>query len=323
VNAYEIGTYWGMNLGCGTMLGDGALDAFFASLPKNTMLRVWGWQGAMGTNVFTHAREWRPLDRLVNAAARHGDRLIISLGDQSGICDDGHWKDPTWYRGGYRSVYPGDGYSVAITSYWDWIHEIVSRYRNSTAVAMWEPVSEPEASDCAAGFAMRDCYAHLTCTTRAGATAALRGFFDTVGTEIKRMDPNHLVESGEIGSEQCGWNNGGSANIFASPGIDVGSFHDYGSAPVPPELVLRLNQAKALRKPLLVGELGVEAGSSVAGCGSFTDRRAVAAQKIDSVLNAGAAGVLLWNWVPDPQSTACTYDIGAGDPVLSLLRTTT
>ena len=70
---------------------------------------------------------------------------------------------------------------------------------------MWEPINEPEASDCAPGLNMDACYPQLRCPDARAASAALRGFFDVVGREIKRIDPNHLVESGALGGTQCGW----------------------------------------------------------------------------------------------------------------------
>jgi mannan endo-1,4-beta-mannosidase len=323
VNAYELATYWGVNAGCGAMLDDASLDAFFAALPADTMVRVWGFQGSMGTNYFTHQREWGPLDRIVAAAGRHGDRLIMSLGNQAGDCDDGHWKDPAWYAGGYRDVYPGDGYTVATTSYWDWAREVVTRYRNSTAIGMWELINEPEASTCAAGYTSWQCGGHLTCPDEHVAAAALEAFFDTVGTEIKRLDPNHLVESGSLGGPQCGWVDADFAQVSGSPGVDVLSYHDYESGALPTFLASRLATARVLGKPLIVGELGVVAGDGGTGCPSRADRRTIVADKLRSQSTAGVASTFLWDWVPDPRTSECTYDVGSDDPSTTLLETAT
>jgi mannan endo-1,4-beta-mannosidase len=320
LNAYELGTYWGVNAGCGAMLDDAALDTFFAGLPPHSLVRTWGFQGSMATNPTTGAREWRPLDRLVAAAARHGQLLVVSLGNQAGNCDDGHWKDKAWYRGGYRAVFSGTGSEHATVSYWDWVHEIVGRYRDSTTVAMWEPMNEPEASDCAPGLSMDACYAHLRCTDTPSASAALRDFFDVVGREIKRTDPNHLVESGALGGTQCGWTGKGGARIHASPGIDVTSYHDYVPEQVlPTELAARLREARSLDKPLLVGELGVESSDGSGDCLTLAARLDRVRAKTDAMLAAGVAGALVWGWVPDPQP-GCGYDVGPGDPVLGALR---
>jgi mannan endo-1,4-beta-mannosidase len=322
LNAYELATFWGANAGCGGMLDDAALDQFFGSLPRGTLVRMWGFQGSMATDPTTGARVWAPLDRVVDAAARHGQRLVVALGNQAGNCDDGHWKDRAWYLGGYRDVYQGTGSEHATVSYWDWVREIVRRYRDSAAVAMWEPVNEPEASECAPGLRMDACYPHLQCPDQTAAAAALRSFFDAVGQEIKQLDPNHLVESGSIGGTQCGWTSGNAAMVGASPGIDVLSYHDYITNEVlPGELNVRLAEAAALDKPLIVGELGISASDTSAACSTRADRRDRVRAKADAMLSTGVAAVLLWGWVPDPAS-GCSLDIGRGDPVLETLRST-
>ena len=272
-------------------------------------------------NEHPHARrDWGPLDRIVQAAERHGDHLLVSLGNQAGDCDDAHWKDSAWYRGGYRTLYGGDGYTVATTSYWDWVHEIVNRYKSSQAIAMWEPVNEPEATECDAGS--RCDPAHLHCPDQQAAAAALRSFFDVVGQEIKRIDPSHLVESGALGGPQCGWADSLYETVHASPGIDVASYHDYENAVMSPFLKLRLQQAGALGKPLIVGELGVlGGGDGSSGCVTLADRRQAIDAKIRAQFDAGVDAVLMWDWVPDPRPGMCTYDIGAADPAQQLLRT--
>jgi hypothetical protein len=295
------------------------MDAFFAALPSNSTVRIWGFQGSMATNADTGARDWTGLDRVVRAAERAGQHLIVSLANQSGNCDDGHWKDRAWYEGGYRGLYGGDGRTVATVSYWDWIHEIVSRYRSSTAIAGWELVNEPEASECAAG-SMSDCYAHLLCPDESAAALALRQFVDTVGGEIKRIDPNHLVESGAMGGGQCGWTANDYAFVHASPGVDVASYHDYTADQVlGQELPERLAQANTLGKPIIVGELGVRAGDGISDCPSLTQRRDLIQAKANAMMSGGAAAVLVWDVVPNPSITTCTFDVGSGDPLLALL----
>jgi mannan endo-1,4-beta-mannosidase len=318
VNAYELATDWGINAGCGAMLDDAALHSFFAGLPSGATVRIWGFQGAMATNVVTGARDWGPLDRVVAAAAAAGDHLIVSLGNEWGVCDDGVYKDLSWYLSGYRDVAAGNGYDIPTESYWGWVQDVVSRYAASTTIAMWELINEPEAPQCAPGYAS-PCPGHLVCNESASA-AALRSFYDVVGAEVKRLDPNHLVESGSGGGQQCGWAGGDFATVSASPGIDVASFHDYEGGVLPSDFNNRLPQAAALGKPLLVGEVGLE-GGDVAGCASLGARAAQAAAKIDAMLGAGAAGMFFWDWVPNPQTSACTLDVGSSDPIMTLLRT--
>ena len=82
LNAYELATTWGSNFGCGGMLDNARLDAFFAGLPPHSMVRMWAFQGSMATNPTTHQRDWTGLDRVVAAAQRHGQMLVMSLGNE-------------------------------------------------------------------------------------------------------------------------------------------------------------------------------------------------------------------------------------------------
>ena len=102
LNAYELATSWGQNAGCGAMLGDAALDGFFASIPPHSLVRIWAWQGSMAINYRTKQLDWGPLDRVFRVAAMRHDFLLVSLAGQDGTCDDGHWKNAAWYLGGYR-----------------------------------------------------------------------------------------------------------------------------------------------------------------------------------------------------------------------------
>ena len=64
VNAYEIATDWGVNGSCGTMVSDAQLGQLFSSLPPNSLVRFWAWQGSAAINVNTHQIDWGPLDRV-------------------------------------------------------------------------------------------------------------------------------------------------------------------------------------------------------------------------------------------------------------------
>lgn len=322
VNAYSLATAWGQNMGCG---GPVDPDALFADLPDRSAVRLWAWQGSMATNPSTGLRDWRGLDRVVEAAERHGVLLIMSLTSQGGNCDDGHWKDAAWYGGGYRLRYNADGYAVTTTSYWDYVGEIVGRYAGSPAIAVWEPVNEPEASECAPGYSSWRCFGHAECPDRRVATAALRSFFDAVGKEIKRIDPNHLVGSGVLGTGQCGTAGGDYATVHASRGIDVTSYHDYGAPgeAVPGDawngLRARLDQSRALGKPLIVGEVGIEAANGVAGCPGLDRRARQLREKLDGMFGAGVGAVLVWNFMTRP-NPGCTFDVSGNDPAFGMLR---
>ena len=104
-NAYQLATDWGTNAGCGGMASTAQIDAFFASLRPDSLVRFWAFQGTMATNVHTGQIDWAPLDNVFYAAAKYHVYLIPVISDQAGTCDGGHWQDPAWYSGGFRDVY--------------------------------------------------------------------------------------------------------------------------------------------------------------------------------------------------------------------------
>jgi len=323
VNAYEAATDWGTNAGCGADLSDGQLDQLFASLPANSLVRFWAFQGTMATNVNTHQLDWGPLDRVFAAAAAHGQRLIVTLTDQGGTCDGGHWQDPSWYQSGFKTVFNDpattDGRGLTPLSYWTYLQDIVTRYAASPALGMWEPISEAEASTCPPAYQPTNCSGHQQCLDEAAAASALRFFFDTVGAEIHTLDPKHLVESGLLGGGQCGTQGSDYQYVSASPGIDVLSYHDYwGTTPIGGDqwngMAVRFRQSVAIGKPIIAGEVGLQAGTAP-GCLSTTTRNADFVAKEQAQGQAGSSGMLLWNWVPSPTDT-CSYDVIPSDPLL-------
>lgn len=320
VNAYEIATDWGVNGSCGTMETTGQLDQLFSSLPPNSLVRFWAWQGSAAINIRTHQLDWAPLDRVFQTATTYHQRLIVVLAGQSGACDGGNWKDPAWYDGGFMQVYDANG--LTPLSYWNYVQAVVGRYKDSAALGMWEPMSEAEASTCPSQFQPSNCGGNQTCPNEATAESALRHFFDTVGGEIHTLDPNHLVESGTIGSGQCGTSGPDYAAVSASPGIDVLSYHDYdGATPVGGDqwngLALRFKEAAALGKPIIGGEVGLMAGSG-SGCSTLEQRSSQFRVKEEAQLEAGSSGLLTWDWEPTAPS-GCAFDTFPGDPLMSVI----
>jgi hypothetical protein len=326
VNAYEIGTQWTVNAGCGPELSDSQLNELFASLPPASLVRFWAFQGTMATNITTKHIDWAPLDRVFAAAAAHGQFLIPVLAGQSGSCDSGHWADAAWYDGGFADVFNDDpattdGRGLTPLSYWGYLHAIVNRYQDSPALGMWEPMSEAEASTCPPQFEPSNCNGHQTCPDEQAAAQALRHFFDVVGTEIHALDPKHLVEAGFLGSGQCGTTWHDYASVGASPGIDVLSYHDYSDpgALVAGDqwngLAVRFGQAASLGKPIIGGEEGINAGSA---CLSDSERSSDLAAKIEAQVAGGSSGALLWDYEPTVAGP-CSYDIAPGDPVMAAI----
>ena len=266
------------------------------------------------------------MDRVFAAAAAHGQRLIVTLTDQGGTCDGNHWQDPSWYEGGYKQVFNdssnSDGQGHTPLSYWSYLQDVVNRYKSLPAVGMWEPISEAEASTCDGNFEPNTCWGHNNCLDEATAASALRQFFDVVGAEIHTLDPEHLVENGLLGGGQCGTASADYQYVSASPGADVLSYHDYfAGTPMGGDqwngVAARIAQAHNLNKPIISGETGIDAGTS-AGCTTLTDRANQIQAKIGAQLQAGASGILVWDWLPAP-SNPCTTDTFPGDPLMTVV----
>jgi mannan endo-1,4-beta-mannosidase len=314
VTANEATTWWPVNWGCGSEITD--LDAFFSSLRPGSVVEVAAMQALAFNNKTTQAIDFTAIDRVVQAAQTHGIKLWMALSDQQGTCDDGHWKDQAWYDGGYRHAYDDDGRDLSRLSYWDYVNLIVARYKDSPAIGAWVPMGEPEASNCDPGYSGSGCYGHNTCPS--GAAASLRSFFDTIGAEIKAIDPNHLIASGTLSREQCGLSGGGYLQVISSPYVDIASYHDYGNdaVPLPPDLAGAMSDALTANKVFVMDEGGI--ATSGAGCVTTAQRSDEFKAKMDAQFSAGSTGFMAWNWEPLP-SGDCSYAILAGDPALALL----
>lgn len=306
VNAYQLATYWPVNEGCGGMLGDAEMDAFFASLRPNSVVRFWAFQD-QAINKNTGQRDWTAIDRVFRSAEKNNQYVLPVIANHYPECDGGALKTDTWYEGGYTTPFSPDGKTTRV-SYQAYMQELVGRYKDSSALGMWSLINEPE----------------MSC----GKTAQLRNFFDTVGAELKSIDNRHLLEMGVIGGNQCSVGGSGYTTILASSQIDVATYHDYHyenvalpTEPTGSSLADRIRQARAIGKPIIVGEAGIFASKSgAAGCMSLEQRSGMFQQKIRAAIDAGASGYLPWNWVQTAPA-GCTHDIEPGDPTMQTLRT--
>jgi mannan endo-1,4-beta-mannosidase len=310
VDAYELGTDWTVNAGCGAMVD---LDSFFAGLPPHSLVRFDAFQ-ALAINKNTGALDYSALDNVFSAAAAYHQYVLPVLAPQDGSCDNGIYKQESWYQSGWNQVL--GPISENVTSFHTWVRNAVTRWKDSPALAGWELVGEPEDPIC------NDPTCNWqTNTCPSNAAQVLRGFMDTAGALVRSIDPAHLIFGGFTGGGQCGTAYTDYQYVAASPGIDVLEYHDYGAdgVPLPGDqwngLAFRLQQAAAVNKPLLVAEVGEDAGS----CESLQTRSDDIQTKIEGQRAAGTAGVLAWDWVPDPRTDECTYDIGPGDPALAML----
>jgi hypothetical protein len=307
INAYQLGTNWEINAGCGAQVD---LDRYFGSLAPHSLTRV-NVYSSFAVNRRTGQLDFSALDSIFESALRHNQLLIAVLTGGEGGCENEHFKDYNWYAGGWQyEVSHGLPMPFA-----DWLDLAVDRWGDSPALAGWTAVGEPEPSRCTDE--------NCTWQTRscpADAAVILRAFFDQVGQRIRTEDPDAVIFSGHTGGGQCGSVGDEYQMVAASPGIDVVEYHYYQATDYMPGdardgLQRRIDQAQTLNKPLIVAEVGVEAGT----CKSLSQREREISLIVGAQRAHGAAGVMFWSYVPDPRLDQCTLDIGPNDPLFRMI----
>lgn len=287
------------------------MGTLLSSLPTGIVFRFWAFQPFFVSN---GSFNWVNFDRVLAIAAAHGDKVIPVLANQYDYCD-GTAKDLAWYQGGYATtVEPGD-----LVSYQKYVADVVSRYANNSAIAMWQLVNE--------GEAVND---NGTCSESA-ALKALSAFSSNVGTMTHRLDRNHLVSLGTLagysgtGAQWCGAANSDYQTLMASPGTDVCDFHDYGHPTeamgnhVKPNLATAIQMCHADGKPIMVAETGIYADNST----ELAKRATEFSAKFSAQFEAGVVGELMWCWANSPAyvlpDADPDYGISPGDPSLGVL----
>jgi mannan endo-1,4-beta-mannosidase len=308
--------YQGIGLNVDQCGDPGELDVF-DQLPPGSIVRYFAFQGKF-YNQTTKTWDFTQLTKALNDAQSHDDVLDVVLSTQPGICDDGAWHDISWYEGGYNSVYNYSGMGGPL-SFYQWMQKIVSTYATSPAIGMWELVNEPQPGTCDPGYQGKPCYSHMTCPDPTAATDAMVSFYNTVGAELRALDPYHLMAFGSQGTAQCGIAGTGYLSVLQSPYINVATYHDYdqNGVALPADLSLRLSEAVQEGKPLIVEETGINAASSGTSCATLAQRANQMQAKIEAAFKAGAQAYLPWRWNSTPPPAGCNQDIASGDPLMA------
>jgi mannan endo-1,4-beta-mannosidase len=206
--------------------------------------------------------------------------------------------------------------------YKNYVHDLVTRvnsitgvaYRDDPTIMSWELANEAR------------------CDSDPGAVnGTLLAWYDEMATYLHSVDPNHLVSNGEEGvdtspngystyTSYSGVLDGSSGTSFtknvALPGIDWGSVHLYPdtSGWTDPTsdgtnwIVDHTKIARAQGKPLVVAEYGLSPSP-----------HSIYKTWLDVVANAGTAGAMVWELVPDsgantvPGPTDVVYPTDAAD----------
>ncbi|WP_135455949.1 beta-mannosidase [Mycobacterium sp. DL99] len=307
INAYQLATNWSVNAGCGAQVD---LDSYFSSPPPHSLTRFNAYS-SFAVNKYTGQLDFTSLDAVFRAAERYGQLLIAVLTSDDGGCENGYFKDYDWYAGGWRTDI---SHGLPMTSA-AWVDTAVKRWGGSPSLAGWTAVGEPEPSYCldhTCHWTKRSCHAT--------APETLRAFLDVAGARIRELDPGTVIFSGHAGGGQCGSAGHEFEMVAASPGVDVLEYHfyeetDYLPGDVYDGLQRRVAQTHAVGKPLVVAEIGMEAGF----CDSLDERRKFLGDAIAQMRTMGAAGAMFWAFVPDPRTHECTLDIGPTDPLFSTI----
>jgi len=282
-----------------------------------TVVRTWFFQSSWDPDG-DGSGDWSAFDRVVDAAAARGIRVVPVLANHWSDCENGAAeKDISFYSGGYAE--PQEPYAL---SYLDYARELAAHYAGSPAIAYWQLINEPEASSGGA------------CDEAAGAEA-LAGFAAAGASAIREADPDHLISLGTIGGGQCG--TAGSDYMRAQEAVDVCEIHVYDgpdtgtspTTPVPDDAAAAISGCSAAGKPVVAGELGYAADLDESGnpTGSVTDttlanRAGFLSARVQAMTQAGLDGFQVWQ-LDDSQPLsdgADTYAVGPCDPVDTVLR---
>jgi mannan endo-1,4-beta-mannosidase len=291
-----------------TLGSGGGLDSSLKSIGAGQeAFRAWFFQRLATTN---GARDWSAFDHTLAVATAHGQRVIVTLTNQWGDCENVSgspaYKSESWYQSGYRS-----SIDAGMTkTYREWVREVVTRYRDNPGILAWQLINEGEARTSATG----------TCSSTA--ETSVHSWAVDVSGLIQSLDSHHLVSLGTIGNGQCGTSTGTSyEDLHAISTIDICEYHDYDSplSPMPGDqsngLATRLSQCRARGKPMFVGEVGIKTSASL----SLSMRAAYMAAKFSAQLDAGVVGELPWEWAAAGEDSGDGYSIGPNDPMLALL----
>lgn len=275
---------FGAASGCeGTPWTKTQMDNYFAAMPTIGLTRTWCFPS---TNLTT-------MDTFVASALAHRQHLVLVLDNDFADCTSSGKKSASWYVSGYK------------TTYLSWVKKVATRYKSSTALALYECVNE-------AGQSRGD-------GVLIGST--MKAFYQATAAAIKSVDPNHLVGTGD--SAEFVYKNGAADYELASsaPDIDVLSLHDYESDYVPNAPVLSSHWAPchdaavALDKPILIGEIN----DGLSHFSSKTKRCASVVKSMKAYLAAGAGGVLVWNRTYTNGNADPDYSIVTGDPLIAAI----
>lgn len=276
---------------------DGLREAFrvYKAKANTNLIRFWAYQP------FTKGgTDFSGLDRLIRLATQEGMLLMPVLEDGPGYCTTGekaqpkmNWEDDTYFTEGYRKPFGNARLSLL-----DYAKVVAHRYKDEPTIAAWMIMNEAE-----------------TKRRSADGTSALVDMARTVARAIREVDPHHLISLGTQGNGAPGNSGSDFRDIYSLPEMDYVEVHDWGyygsdteampgalpSGELPAadsaqcqdkaaKIACSFAIAKALNKPIIVGEVGIKAQNDAG-----VQRRATLIDaKMQAAKKHGAAGYLIW-----------------------------
>ncbi len=233
------------------------------------------------------------VERMLDLGRKYNVRFVLTLQDFYGN------KDGWWFKSEYKTVDLPH------------IRNIVPRFADRAEVLMWELMNEPA---CPAEDANQSCL------------DALYEWAQVTSQEVKRLDPNHLVS---LGTHRAGFDQAAIdtfRRMHALDTIDVVSVHR-GVAGLPKK---ELAIAHELGKPIYFGEVTMRGHRE--NCQPLSEevlkeRAQAIARGIESSLEAGVDGYLLWQYAyggvdmgTHTEYFCGVFDYFAEDPVWAVLK---
>ncbi len=292
------------------------------------VIRAWFFQHLATVN---GVRDWTAFDNTLATAKSHGFKVIATLANEWGSCENNSWtdtsgegyRDISWYMGGYKDTSlnnlnrnPDSG---GITTYRQWLQDVASRYKNDATILAWQLMNEGNAGTYAAGVGNN--YPCQNASNGTTPTQAIINWANDVVPLIKSVDSNHLIEIG-MSPSSCGTSISGNPSSYVQingvVGNDLCEFHDYsgGTTSLPSGLSTVINECMSIGKPVNVGEEGINQTTSGM---TLQIRASDFNAKFTAQFQAGVTGIEPWVWNAGSGSIDTIYEIKPGDPVLGIM----
>ena len=234
-------------------------------------------KGALATAPYESWR-WQRVDRAIASAHGRGLKVILDLSTYRNLLSNAGLNPYTHDWGAFISFVANRRNTVTGV-----------RYADDPTIAIVAFAGEVEP-------------VNSTANSLGVTTLQVTNFFKKAFASWQAIDPNHLLSSG--GLLQLDWNSGIDwRTIFALPGSDLCSIHDYSRADQTITTPAVASYCASIGRPWITEEFGWEQAT-----GDLSRSRDFAAM-YGLQSRYAAAGVAFWNL--GPQTSGATYDVNS------------